>query len=97
MLDNLKIPEFLCIGFLCHDLHDNDYILGGPASYSSLLATALGKKTAVVTSVGNDFRFNDLFINNHIEIINKQADRTTVFENIYEKGIPHPIPSQPGK
>lgn len=79
-------PEFLCIGFFCHDLHEGDYILGGTASYASLMASQLGKRTAVMTSVGNDFKYFDLFKNNNIEVYNKPANKTTVFNNIYENG-----------
>ncbi|MEZ4956329.1 MAG: PfkB family carbohydrate kinase [Saprospiraceae bacterium] len=79
-------PEFLCIGFFCHDLHEGDYILGGTASYASLMASQLGKRTAVMTSVGNDFEYFEVFKNNNIEVFNKPANKTTVFNNIYENG-----------
>ena len=82
-----SIPEFLCIGFFCHDLKEGDIILGGTASYASLMAAHLGKKTAVLTSVGNDFKFFDLFKKYGIEVLNKPADKTTIFENIYKNGI----------
>ena len=84
-MNNLKdSTDFLCIGFLCHDLNKNDFILGGTASYASLMARQLGKKTAVLTSVGEDFKFQELFINNNIQILNKPSDKTTVFKNIYK-------------
>ncbi len=81
-----KTPDLLCIGFLCHDLHEGTYILGGTASYASLLASRLGLHTAVVTSVGKDFKFLDLFQKEGIELAIKPAPATTVFQNIYQDG-----------
>lgn len=77
-------PELLCIGFACYDQHNGKNILGGTASYSSIMASYLGMKTALLTSVGNDFEFFDIFEKYGIEICNIQSERTTVFENIYE-------------
>ena len=83
------IPEILCIGFFCHDLREGEYILGGTASYASLMANNLGKKTAVLTSVGSDFKYFDLFKKNNISVLNKLAEHTTIFKNIYKGGIRH--------
>ena len=82
-----QTPDFLCIGFFCHDVHEEGYILGGTASYASLVASKLGKKTAVLTSVGEDFLFLDTFKQAGIQISNKAAPKTTVFDNRYDKGI----------
>jgi len=59
-----QTPDFLCIGFFCHDFHEDGYILGGTASYASLVASKLGKKTAVLTSVGKDLSFIKAIQNN---------------------------------
>lgn len=85
-ISNITIPDFLAIGFCCHDLVDGKNILGGAASYSSLAAKNFGKKTAVLTSVGKDFQFFDLFEKEGIDFYNKEASKTTVFENIYREG-----------
>lgn len=77
------IPDFLCIGFFCHDLIEKEYLLGGTASYSSLIAKSLGKNAAVLTSVGEDFKFWEWFNTHQIIVKNKEAPSTTVFENIY--------------
>ncbi len=82
-----NILDFLCIGLLCHDQHKEGFILGGTASYASLMASQLGNNTAVLTSVGNDFSFFDLFKNNNIHVLNKPIKKTTVFNNIYESGV----------
>ena len=80
-------PDFLCIGFFCHDVKEDGYLLGGTASYCSLAASRLGQHTAVLTSVGNDFLFFDTFHQEKIIVHNKSALKTTVFHNIYREGI----------
>lgn len=80
------LPDLLCIGFLCHDLHEGKNILGGTASYSSIMASHLGMQTALLTSVGKDFEFFAIFDQYEINICNRLAAKTTVFENIYRKG-----------
>jgi sugar/nucleoside kinase (ribokinase family) len=81
-----KITEtYLCIGHCCHDLVNNNNILGGTASYASIAAQKLGAKAAVLTSVGKDFEFHEVFKSHNIEFHVKKAAKTTVFENIYDK------------
>lgn len=76
--------HFLCIGHTCHDRLGERNVLGGTASYASLVAKQLGLKTGILTSVGDDFEFFDFFEKNGIQFWNKKAERTTVFENIYQ-------------
>ena len=75
--------QYLCIGHCCHDKLGDDNILGGCASYASLVAHQLGLKVGILTSVGDDFEFFKVFEDQGIELLNKQAAKTTVFENIY--------------
>jgi sugar/nucleoside kinase (ribokinase family) len=82
----MQVPELLCIGFLCHDLHNGEYILGGTASYSSIMASHLGLKTAILTSVGEDFKFLPKFSERSIALEIIPSNKTTVFENIYQEG-----------
>ena len=82
-----QAPDFLCIGFLCHDQIDTGHTLGGTASYASLAAMQMGKKTAILTSVGNDFKFFDMLEKKGIIIKNKKAQKTTVFKNNYKNNI----------
>ena len=82
----MTLPDYLCIGHLCHDRHQGGNILGGTASYVSLVARQLGRKSAVLTSVGPDFEFSPVFEQNDIPVHNKPAAETTVFENIYHNG-----------
>jgi len=76
--------NFLSIGHTCHDRLGERNILGGTASYSSLVAKQLGLTTGILSSVGDDFEFFDFFEKNGIRVWNKKAERTTVFENIYQ-------------
>jgi hypothetical protein len=78
--------NFLSIGHTRHDRLGERNILGGTASYSSLVARQLGLKTGILSSVGSDFEFFDFFEKNEIRVWNKKAERTTVFENIYRDG-----------
>lgn len=75
--------NYLCIGHACHDLATGGYSLGGTVSYSSLLAQQFGRQVGVWTSFGRDFQFTQHFIKNGIELIIKDSESTTVFENIY--------------
>ncbi len=84
MKDTIK-PTYLCIGHCCHDLFNKNNILGGTTSYASIAAHKLGATSAVLTSVGADFEFHDVFKNQNIPFQYKKADKTTVFENIYEE------------
>ena len=81
---NKTQPHYLCIGHFCHDVRKGKNILGGTASYASIAAQKLGVKTAVLTSVGNDFEFKSIFKKQNIEVCYKIAAKTTVFENIYD-------------
>jgi len=78
-------PQFLCIGHFCHDLHEGEYLLGGTASYCSLLAQKLGLQTAVLTSYGADFQYAATFSEAGVWVENKAAKATTLFENSYQK------------
>ena len=80
-------PNFLCVGFFCHDVQETTYILGGTAAYASLIARKLmGTSVAVLTSVGEDFLFYEKFERAGITICNKRAEKTTVFNNVYQDG-----------
>ncbi len=78
------IDKYLCIGHCCHDKVESGYILGGTASYASIVAQNLGKTTSILTSVGRDFLFKDYFIQKGIVLHNVEAEETTVFHNIYD-------------
>ena len=81
-------PDFLCVGHCCHDLLPGGrYLLGGTAAYSGIVARQLGQQTGILTSVGPDFAFFDVFERHGIAVCNKAAPQTTVFENIYRDDL----------
>jgi len=78
-----KKLHFLSIGHCCHDKVGEDYILGGTASYASLVAQQLNYQSSIITSVGPHFLFGQEFVEADIELRIIPAEQTTVFENIY--------------
>lgn len=74
--------EFLAVGHLAVDYHQDRRILGGAAAYSCLSASRLGLTAAMVTAVGHEF---DLFgpLEN-IEIHVHRSGVSTSFENVYQ-------------
>ena len=80
----MATPTLLIIGHLCHDrLPSGKIKLGGTAAYAGLLAKKMGAEVTILTSVGLDFSFYELFKKEGISLINIPATETTVFENIY--------------
>ena len=80
----MATPTLLVIGHLCHDrMPSGEIKLGGTAAYAGLLAKKMGVSVTILTSVGTDFSFYELFKKEGISLINIPAGETTVFENIY--------------
>jgi 1D-myo-inositol 3-kinase len=76
--------RLLSIGHCCHDkTTDGGFVPGGTALYASMAARSLGAEPSVITSFGDDYQFNDVFLSNDIALISQIGERTTVFENIY--------------
>lgn len=75
--------KYLSIGHCCHDKVGDGHVLGGTASYASLLAKRLGAAPYLLTSYGKDFLFKQDFLENDIEVSNSLADQTTIFINDY--------------
>jgi sugar/nucleoside kinase (ribokinase family) len=75
--------EFVAVGHLAIDRHDETPTLGGAAAYSALAASRLGLSTAVITAVGPDFDLFDRL--DGIETHFHRCDSSTVFENIYRE------------
>ena len=74
--------DFLAVGHVCHDWTPSGNILGGTVSYASIFAKKLNLNTAVFTSFGSDFEFQDRFQN--ISLQYSLSDKTTQFKNIYQ-------------
>ena len=79
-------PDFLCIGHCCHDLKEGRKVLGGTASYASIVAKKLGRNPSVFTTVGRDFQFFNTFKELGIPFYYKLSKATTQFENRYSDG-----------
>lgn len=78
--------EYQCIGHVCHDITPLGSILGGTASYASIVAQRLGMTTEVITSCGDDFLFDDVFRDRGILLKKQLSKETTKFQNIYRDG-----------
>lgn len=78
--------KYLCVGHCCHDKVGDKFVLGGTASYSSMLAKCLGSDSLILTSFGDDFLYEQEILDRDIVVHNVAADRTTIFENKYDGG-----------
>ena len=81
-----QITKYLAIGHCCHDKTEHGFILGGTASYSSMLSQVLGSEATLLTSFGDDFLFKESFKIKKIPIHNVAAHETTIFDNKYIGG-----------
>ena len=82
----LKEISYVCIGHVCHDIVSDGVILGGTASYASIVGTRLGMKSGVVTSYAKNFEFSKRFEEYDIGLWVQESAETTSFRNIYENG-----------
>lgn len=74
--------DFLAIGHVCHDWTPSGNVLGGTTSYASFFARKMNLQTAILTSFGSDFEFQDRFQN--ISLHSIPSEKTTFFKNIYD-------------
>lgn len=74
--------DFLAIGHVCHDWTPSGNVLGGTTSYASFFARKMNLQTAILTSFGSDFEFQNRFQN--ISLHSIPSDKTTFFKNIYD-------------
>ena len=72
--------DYLVIGHITQDQHEEGYRLGGTAVYSGILAHRMGLKVAVYTSGASGL---DLEVMDGIEIIDQPGPGTTTFINQY--------------
>ncbi|MCA9872255.1 MAG: hypothetical protein KC441_01315, partial [Anaerolineales bacterium] len=73
--------DYLAVGHVSKDLTPDGPVLGGTVSYSGRLAQALGCHTAVLTSSGADFAWQDQLPGIELHVV--AAPQTTTFENVY--------------
>jgi sugar/nucleoside kinase (ribokinase family) len=74
-----KVPYFLSLGFITHDLCVDRKIIGGASAYSAILARNFGAASAIATSIGKDFENFDAF--KGIRLAYQMGERTTTFIN----------------
>lgn len=80
-------PDFLVIGHVTKDLHpDQEYTIGGSATFAAITAQRLGLRAGVVTSASPDLleRLHNALPGVALACI--PASESTTFENIYENG-----------
>jgi sugar/nucleoside kinase (ribokinase family) len=79
----LDVPEFLAVGHVTHDHAEGGAVRpGGAALYSAVTARRLGKRSAILTSFGEDFLGWEAL--HGIDVKRVGAARTSRFRNIYE-------------
>lgn len=79
------VNQIQLIGHVCHDKTDDGFILGGTASYSTIVARQLCDQISLLSSYGEDFLFENRFKDLGIDLTIFPAKKTTVFENIYHE------------
>lgn len=80
-----QLPEFVVVGHVCQDLlPDGRLNLGGSVSYAATTALRLGYRVGVATSAGSEMDLADALPGT--QVVCRQADETTLFENIYHDG-----------
>lgn len=80
----LEPIDYLLIGHISIDHSPLGDKLGGTVAYSALTAKALGLRTGIVTSWGEELELSEL---NGIQILNYRSKNSSKFENIYtDKG-----------
>jgi 1D-myo-inositol 3-kinase len=79
----MKVPQFISVGHITHDLVGNGITPGGPALYSTCTARNLNVHTGMITSFSRPLLHPSLF--HGIEICCKESEHTTTFENLYNE------------
>jgi 1D-myo-inositol 3-kinase len=74
------------VGHITHDDYGDSILPGGSAYYTSGAYFGLGANVRLVTSVGKDFLFKEVF--EGLEVFNSVAEKTTTFKNYYPPNGP---------
>jgi sugar/nucleoside kinase (ribokinase family) len=83
MVASDRSVAYLIIGHVSKDLTADGPTLGGTATYLSLTAKALGKRAAIVTSVGPDLDLTPL---SEVSVHIVPSQDSTIFANEYLPG-----------
>lgn len=84
----LPVCDYLVIGHVTHDLlpEGRGFTIGGTATYSGLVAAALGRRVGILTSAGDDFDlspFSQRVFQHPLTVLCRRGEHTTTFENRY--------------
>jgi len=78
-LVSLEPIDYLVVGHITRDLTPQGARIGGTVTYAALTASALGLRTGIVTSWGEEVELESL---RSVPIANLPSEHTTTFENI---------------
>ena len=76
--------DFLAIGHVCHDWSEEGNVLGGTTSYASFFARKMNLQTAILTSFGSDFEFQNRL---HLDRLPLIFDRTNILIGVPPYGV----------
>jgi 1D-myo-inositol 3-kinase len=74
-------PNVVVVGHITHDDYGDFILPGGSAYYTSRAYLEFGANVRLVTSVGKDFLFKEVF--DGLEVFNIESEKTTTFRNHY--------------
>lgn len=75
--------RIVVVGHITLDEYDGKLVPGGSAYYCSRTYLALGAQVKLISTIGEDFQFNEIF--NDLDVFVKRIGQTTRFKNIYKK------------
>lgn len=78
-----KRIKIVVVGHITLDEYNGKLVPGGSAYYCSQTYLALGAEVKLVSTIGEDFQFNEVF--NDLDTFVKRIGQTTQFKNIYKK------------
>ena len=76
----LREIDYLVVGHITRDENPQGPILGGPALYASLTASAFGYQVGLLTSWAEDL---DLPPIENLQVVNYKSEKSTCFTNVY--------------
>jgi len=82
LLSRYDPVDYLVIGHITQDLTPSGPVLGGTASYSALMAHALGLRVGIVTACPRSLRLPPLELDG-ISVVTVDSEFATTFENVY--------------
>ena len=83
-MGNDTTPEILILGNVTRDVAPgapDGFTFGGTATFASLAASRLGRRTALVTAAAHEPGLSGIFRDVDVEVV--QSSATTTFENVY--------------